>query len=950
MCRRAVAVAATLALALGLGARARAGDLSQVWHTIETEHFLVHYYEPNADVGRRVAVVAEHAYRELVPAFGHPPDERTHITISDDTDSANGFASATPRNHIGLYATAPDPLSVLSDYDDWLYGLVAHEFTHILHLDTISGLPYLYNLIFGKRWAPNNIQPRWFIEGLATYEESRRTSAGRTRNALFEMYLRTAVLDGKPLQLDAISSGPLAWPHGHTHYLYGGFFLQFIAERYGDQVLAAVSREYGGQPIPWGLSRAIAHATGKDYPTLYDDWLTYLRARYTLQRAAVERRGLIAGTQLTHSGESNVVPRYTPGGGIVWLQLDGRRNPGYRIREGGRTRDLVTVEGAGRFAVLADGSGLVLERGVTVRTYYGYIDLFRVDWQGRVTRLTSGQRAAGPDVSPDGKRVACTVNGGSRQRLAIAPLEENAVPRVVWEGEPWEQDYDPAWSPDGRQLVFSTWRNGGSVDLLLWEDGRVRALTDDRARDVNPRFSPDGRYVFFASDRSGIFNIYRLELASGALAQVTNVIGGAFQPDVSRDGRRLVYSGYVTGGFELFELPLDDNALLAPEPFVDDRPDPVRIADGELRATPPRDYRPAETLAPRAYTLDSTIDSFGSAVTLTTAGNDVANHHSWWMGATYGSTRGDVTFGAAYSYNRLWPGLSFGFGRWTGLGGGLYVDGFGRSFHAETWSGSASLYLPVLREPEVYSDLGLTYEVSWSRNLDPPIMQDPQTSVPILPALGWSAGLSLRWFLSDVKSFVFSLGPVEGNGISLASRVDHPSLGSSGRALAIFWRWDWYRALPFADHVFALRYSGALGEGGARFYLGGAPHQDVVQAIIDSTRTGNAWLRGYPAGALSGNQYHLANLEYRVPLVDIEKGVSTLPFYFRRLHLAALLDVGDAFDGDFRPGELRVAAGAALRLDMSFGFYVPGSFDLGVARGLTHGGSNEVWLLLTSGL
>ena len=150
---RVLAAAVILLVATG----ARASDPRRHWKTLESAHFLISYYEPNGDIARRVAVVAERAHRVLAPALGHEPSEKTLITITDDTDGANGFASVIPRNQIGLFATAPDSLSVLNDHEDWLYGLVAHEYAHILHLDTIHGLPILYNYFVGKKWAPNNV-------------------------------------------------------------------------------------------------------------------------------------------------------------------------------------------------------------------------------------------------------------------------------------------------------------------------------------------------------------------------------------------------------------------------------------------------------------------------------------------------------------------------------------------------------------------------------------------------------------------------------------------------------------------------------------------------------------------------------------------------------------------------------------------------------------------------
>src|SRR5262245_28279416 len=128
-----------------------AGDPLRVYKTVETEHFVIYYWEPLDDVAQRVGVCAERAHRLLAPALDHEPDVKTIIAIADDTDSANGFAGVLPRNAIQLYATGPTGFSELDDHDDWIYGLVAHEYTHILHLDTMEGLPKIYNRILDRK-------------------------------------------------------------------------------------------------------------------------------------------------------------------------------------------------------------------------------------------------------------------------------------------------------------------------------------------------------------------------------------------------------------------------------------------------------------------------------------------------------------------------------------------------------------------------------------------------------------------------------------------------------------------------------------------------------------------------------------------------------------------------------------------------------------------------------
>src|SRR5262249_8795844 len=156
-------------------------------------------------------------------------------------------------------------------------------------------------------------------------------------------------------------------------------------------------------------------------------------------RTAVMRRGLIAGRKLTNTGEFNVVPRYLPdGSGIVWQNSDGKRAAQYRViprgSDFGNARALMRFDGANKIAPLPAGGGAVVDRGMIYRDTYAYTDLYRVSWAGARERLTNGMRASSPDVSPDGRWVTFTINGNSRQRLAIMPLVAGATPEILWQG------------------------------------------------------------------------------------------------------------------------------------------------------------------------------------------------------------------------------------------------------------------------------------------------------------------------------------------------------------------------------------------------------------------------------------------------------------------------------------------------------------------------------------
>jgi hypothetical protein len=67
--------------------------------------------------------------------------------------------------------------------------------------------------------------------------------------------------------------------------------------------------------------------------------------------------------------------------------------------------------------------------------------------------------------------------------------------------------------------------------------------------------------------------------------------------------------------------------------------------------------------------------------------------------------------------------------------------------------------------------------------------------------------------------------------------------------------------------------------------------------------------------------------------------------------MALLADVGTAFDTTFDwDRDMRASLGAALRLDAFFGYFVPGTFEVGYAHGLTSEGIGEAWFLLTGSL
>ena len=105
-------------------------------------------------------------------------------------------------------------------------------------------------------------------------------------------------------------------------------------------------------------------------------------------------------------------------------------------------------------------------------------------------------------------------------------------------------DYDPAWSPKGEWIAFTSER-AGSADLWrVHPDGSgLEQLTRSPAFDDQAAFSPDqGKIVFVSTRAAGFANLWVLDIASGRARPLTSGRAGDFRPSWSPDGRWIAFA------------------------------------------------------------------------------------------------------------------------------------------------------------------------------------------------------------------------------------------------------------------------------------------------------------------------------------------------------------------------------------------------------------------------
>ena len=920
-----------LALLVLLAWTAQADAASYPTHlkfrTISTDRVSVHFHQGFEATARRAAALAG----ELLDGYERRYAQkvgRVHIVIVDADDTPNGFATPVPYPLVTIRAVAPDGTDGFGIHEDWLRLVLTHELAHTVHLEEARGLWRAGRTVLGRApyLFPNTLSMSWVIEGLATFEETERTAFGRGRDPDSKMILRMAALEDHFPSEDQAIYGLDAWPGGQTPYLFGEAFLRWLSESGGEDTLPRWARHHSGQVIPFLDGRTSSKVTGEGLHAQWQAWKEEVAA--ASKREAGERRaaGLTVSRALTSRGIRQRSPRFSPDG--AWIAYSSRtltRFPEIRLvrPDGSEDHRLVLRNGGSGSSWTPDGRQIVYAESQVHRTFSVFGDLSAVEVEsGRVRRITRGARAYDPDVSPDGQTVVFARKMGDRSELFTTPLDGGAPHRLT-ESAPGVEWSGPRWSPDGESLVAARLLPGGWLNLVRVdpENGEVRLLTRDRAKDVEPTWAPGGESVVFRSDRDGISNLYELSLSDGSVTPVTNVLGGAFEPSVSPDGRMIAFSRYSSRGYDVHLAPRARPVSRRASPFVD--PHPAPRPDPPPASGPVEPYRPWTMLWPRVGTPGRGLGDGQDRLGVATGGSDALFRHVWGLRALYGSQTGHVDTSAFYVYDRFRPTLLLSLDDKVDPGGEGAV---------RTRKLNAQLSLPVQRTIRSVQTLAVTYRRERAAAIG-----------------GGGDGLDLggietSWALNTARSYPWSISPIDGGRLRLAWLREADSLGSDLSLDKVTADGRAYLRLFGTRDVVALRAQGGATRGQPdferSFAVGGYPDS----GLFDLVRTNVAVLRGYPDDAFAGRRFVAANAEYRFPLFSPQRGWRSLPVFLRHLHGTVFLDAANAWSGEFHLEDVKTAAGVSLGLDTAVGYTLPVTAELTLAHGFDELGETKVYL------
>ncbi len=898
------------------------------WETVETRHFAIHSYKGEEEVVEQLTSFIEDVYGVLSQKFDARPWGKTEVVVTDTYDQANGFTTVIPYNLVILRVVPPSSESALANYDEWLRELFVHEYTHVLHLSDTRYPAKLLKNIFGKIVAPNGLTPGWVMEGLATYFESSETSGGRGKSSFTDMLLRTDILRGKFLHLDQMAGTQYEWPSWMAQYLYGVGFWNYLSQNYGEEKLTEFSHKYGASLWFFSLNNKAKRVFGKSFYQLWKDWKNSLEIRYTSVKSKVEQKGLSEGFSFLQpqKGESFSYPTISSDGKqLAYLSTSIHHFQELRLRnlETGKEKVVLKKKEVQQMSFSPDGQSLVISYVDTYKRYYSYADLYEISLapsplagegggEGKIKQLTKGLRARDPDYSPDGKKIVAHLQETGFAWLGVYDRGKGEWNKIVRA----DQFDNPRWLPDGKSVVVSVHREGQrDLEIIDTESKKEKRITSNTAMESRPWVDAENHAIYYSSDVSGISNIYRYDLQNKKVAQVTNVLTGAFAPSVLSDGS-VVFQYYNGSGYELRKL--EGQGEMSSRGPVEDRDvaiSQINSGDGHASlAMTSEPYHPFKRLFiprsifPNAALLDNSV--FLSAIV---TNFDPLNRHIWFVDGNYRSDNNFFGYNLGYTYNRFRIPFSAGYGDNAVNYGNVF--GTGVKYFEERKRTYAGWSFP------------------WSaQRLNVNYFFENRSALSGLPAgttlstLGHYSGVFAQYVYGKTSGTAAGISPEEGERVTLNFELSNKALGAStGLQQRVAWgEAKTYLHMPYArHHVLAFKAAGGASFGDpflqGNFGLGGS----IGESPFTGTSTRVFTLRGLPLVTFASDHAWVASVEYRVPLFRLQRGLGTLPLAVNSTHFAIFADVGDAFNRGFSSFRPLLGVGGELRADFIIGYHLP---------------------------
>ncbi len=566
---------------LALMATTAAADESPVGISeVDTKDLRLYYYDSLSYLVPHVVRTFTTSLAFQRKTFGWAPDEPIVLLMQDLADYGGAVAYAAPHSMLVFDVAPVSHAFETYPASEHMYQLMNHEMVHVMSNDISSEEDRRWrrfflgkvaaqgqhpeSLLYSYLTVPRFTAPRWYLEGGAVFMETWEAGGlGGAQGGYDEMVFRAMVRDDAhfydPLGL-ASRATQVDFQAGANAYLYGERFFTYLAYTYSPEKVVAWYRRDEGSQRYW--SEQFQQVFGISVEKAWQDWIRFEHEFQRRNLAEVRKfpvtpqRGL-AGRALGSVSRTY----YDEATGILY---GGFRYPGVVEYVGalntrdGSVRRLADIKRAMLYRVTSfayDPSNGTAFYTNDNRGFLSFRDLMSVDVRtGEERMLIENARIGEIVVNPIDRVLIGVRHANGQATLVRIPPPYNL----------WYEVYRLAYGVVPYDLDIAN----GDQFLRVWElqkilTGDIKPLSEFRFGQSVPEsftFSKDGRYLYGSSYYTGVSNIFRYEVATGAVEAVSNAETGLFRPVPLSDGRLVVLS-YTGEGF----VP----ATIEPRPIAD---------------------------------------------------------------------------------------------------------------------------------------------------------------------------------------------------------------------------------------------------------------------------------------------------------------------------------------------------------------------------------------------
>lgn len=527
------------------------------WRHYSTPHFNIYYYYGGQDLAKHVASYMEEEHTRITDIMGYAPYAKTKIFIYNSNLDLN-------QSNVGLNEAKFDiagQTNFLESQIEIAFNGSVTDFKKDLNYQVSKS--YINDMLFGGLVSEILSSsylftvPEWFTSGIAAY-------IAYGWNAKMDDFVREFLTEENVSRITKLE--------GEEAMLAGQSIWNFISENYGRINISSILNL---TRIIRNEEKSITNSLGIPYKQFLMDYRSFYLSNP------------VEGTEDLPSNKVKVnsiwnkadyfKSKISPNG--KWLAYSANKNGRFKVKlkdiSSGKTETILKngIKRSDEKAYLkapvfdwGDSTTLgivVYERGVNLLKLY---NPYTKEWQTRDLRRFDQINQM--DIYPNGKTAVISVTDKAQSDLFLISTGRPNTRRLT---NDIYDDLYPSFIPDSKKIIFSSNRPNDStstndsfeqikshLNLFAYDidapvSDAIDVLTNDLGSNTNTTVT-DSSAVYFLSDKSGIKNLYKIDLNNKIAEQITAYPTSIENYDILPEQKYLSLSLYNDGDLDLYFL------------------------------------------------------------------------------------------------------------------------------------------------------------------------------------------------------------------------------------------------------------------------------------------------------------------------------------------------------------------------------------------------------------